>query len=44
MKPSEIQKKLSLKHDDYFRLHYIEPAIKAGFIEMTHPESPNLPN
>lgn len=43
MKRSEIQKKLSLKHDDYFRLHYIEPAMKAGFIEMTYPERPNHP-
>ena len=44
MKRSELQKKLGLKHDDYFRLHYIEPALKAGFIEMTYPESPNHPN
>ena len=44
MKRSEIQKKLGLKHDDYFRLNYIEPAMKAGFIEMTYPDSPNHPN
>ena len=44
MKRAEIQKKLGLKHDDYFRLNYIEPAMKAGFIEMTYPESPNHPN
>lgn len=44
MKRSEIQKNLGLKHDDYFRLHYIEPAMKAGFIEMTYPDSPNHPN
>jgi len=44
MKRSELQKKLELKHDDYFRLHYMEPALKAGFIEMTYPESPNHPN
>ncbi|MDZ7721064.1 MAG: hypothetical protein U5K72_19745 [Balneolaceae bacterium] len=44
MKRSEIQNKLELKHDDYFRLNYIEPAIKEGFIEMTYPNSPNHPN
>ncbi len=44
MKRSEIQKKLGLKHDDYFRLHYIEPAMKTGIIEMKYPESPNHPN
>lgn len=44
MKRSEIQRKLGLKHDDYFRLHYIEPAMKARLIEMTYPDSPNHPN
>ena len=44
MKRSEIQKIIGLKHDDYFRLHYIEPSMKAGLIEMTHPDSPNHPN
>lgn len=44
MKRSEIQEKLGLKHDDYFRLHYIEPALKGGFIEMKYPERPNHPN
>ena len=44
MKRSEIQRKIGLKHDDYFRLNYIEPAMKTGFIEMTYPDSPNHPN
>ena len=44
MKRSEIQKKLGLKHDDYFRLHYIDPAMKTGYIEMKYPDSPNHPN
>ncbi|MEX0890216.1 MAG: hypothetical protein WDZ33_01630, partial [Balneolaceae bacterium] len=44
MKRSEIQQKLGLKHDDYFRLNYLEPAMKSGLIEMTFPDSPNHPN
>lgn len=44
MKRVEIQKKLGLKHDDYFRLHYIDPALKTGLIELKYPDSPNHPN
>jgi ATP-dependent DNA helicase RecG len=36
----EIQKKLGLKDPDHFREAYINPAIKAGLIEMTISESP----
>ncbi len=43
MKRSEIQQALQLKHDDYFRVEYILPALEAGMIEQTHPESPNHP-
>ncbi|MBU1720794.1 MAG: hypothetical protein KKA07_17140 [Bacteroidetes bacterium] len=43
MKRAEIQEKLDLKHDDYFRLNYIVPALEKGFIEMTFPNNPNNP-
>jgi len=43
MKRSEIQQVLQLKHDDYFRVEYILPALESGVIEQTHPESPNHP-
>jgi len=43
MKRSEIQQILQLKHDDYFRVEYILPALESGIIEQTHPESPNHP-
>jgi len=44
LKRAEIQSKLDLKSDDYFRVNYIIPAIEAGYIEMMYPESPNHPN
>jgi len=43
MKRVEIQERLALKHDDYFRVHYIIPAIEEGFIQMKYPDSPNHP-
>lgn len=43
MRRSEIQKLLNIKHDDYFRLNYIIPAIEEGFIEMKFPDNPNHP-
>jgi len=44
MKRAEIQKLLDLKHDDYFRLNYINPALETGYIEMKYPESLNHPD
>ncbi|MEA2078051.1 MAG: DUF4062 domain-containing protein [Candidatus Marinimicrobia bacterium] len=44
MKRSEIQDLLGLKHDDYFRVNYILPALKLKVIEMTIPDKPNNPN
>jgi predicted HTH transcriptional regulator len=43
MKRSEIQKILQLKHDDYFRLNYINPTLEKQFIELLYPDSPNHP-
>lgn len=40
LKRSEIQEKLSLKHEDYFREKYLSPALEAGLIEMTIPDKP----
>jgi len=44
MKRSEIQKTLQLKHDDFFRVNYIIPALNYGIIEMKYPDNPNHPN
>lgn len=43
MKLKQIQKKLGLKHEDHFRDHYLQPALKAGVVEMTQPDSPKSP-
>ena len=43
MKRAEIQQVLQLKHDDYFRVEYILPALELGIIEQTFPESPKHP-
>jgi len=40
MKRTEIQKKLEIKHEDYFRESYLLPALKAALIEMTVPDKP----
>jgi len=42
-KRSDIQQKLDLKSDDYFRTNYIIPSLEAGVIEMTFPDNPNHP-
>ena len=44
MKRSEIQDLLGLKHDDYFRVNYIVPALELKIIEMTIPDKLNSPN
>ena len=44
MKRTEIQEKLDLKHDDFFRTHYIAPAQNLGYIDRSFPGSPNHPN
>jgi len=43
MKRAEIQLALQLKHDDFFRIQYIIPALESGVIEMTYPDIPNHP-
>ncbi len=36
----ELQKALGLKHDEHFRLAYLQPAMTAGLVEMTVPDKP----
>ncbi|MCA0447336.1 MAG: hypothetical protein LCH54_14015 [Bacteroidetes bacterium] len=43
MKRTEIQAKLELKHEDYFREKYLIPALNEGILEMTIPGKPNSP-
>ena len=40
MSRKEMQIKLSLKDDEYFRKSYLKPALQADIIEMTIPDSP----
>ena len=44
MKLKELMEKLGLSHRENFKKNYLEPAMKVGFVEMTHPESPNHPS
>ena len=44
MKLKELMDALELSHRENFKNNYLEPSMKAGFIERTHPESPNHPN
>lgn len=44
MKLKELMDALDLSHRENFKKNYLEPAMKAGFIEMTYPDSPNHPN
>ena len=37
----ELMVMLNLKHRPTFRKNYLHPALNAGLIEMTIPESPN---
>ena len=36
----QIQEQLGLRHDEHFRLSYLQPALVAGLIEMTIPDKP----
>jgi ATP-dependent DNA helicase RecG len=44
MKRAEMQHALQLKHNDFFRIQYIIPALESGVIEMTYPNIPKHPN
>ena len=41
---TELMEALGLSHRPTFRNNYIRPALDAGLIEMTHPESPTARN
>ncbi|MDR3322400.1 MAG: Fic family protein [Synergistaceae bacterium] len=40
---SEIMKGLKMSHRGTFRNNYLDPAIGAGYVEMTQPDSPRSP-
>lgn len=40
LSPSELQKRLGLKHRPTFRANYLHPALKHGVIEPTLPDKP----
>jgi Fic family protein len=39
----ELLRRLGLRHKPTFRKNYLNPALSAGFIEMTEPDSPRSP-
>lgn len=39
----DLMGKLGLAHRPTFRKNYLDPALQAAFIEMTHPDSPRSP-
>jgi Fic family protein len=39
----EMMERLSLSHRTYFRKNYLNPAVKLGFIEMSHLDKPRSP-
>lgn len=41
LKALECMKKLGLSHRPTFRQNYLQPAIQAGWVEMTLPDKPN---
>ena len=44
MKSAEIQEVLQMKHREYFRDTYLDPALNEGYVEMTFPDKPKHPN
>ncbi len=40
---AELMRSLSLKHVPTFRKNYLNPALEAGFIERTQPDTPQSP-
>lgn len=44
MKRQQIQDALQIKHNDYFRVEYITPALEQKYIELKYPKSNNHPN
>ena len=43
LKAGELMQHLRLAHRPTFRNNYLNPALAAGLIEMTHPDSPRSP-
>mgnify|MGYP003532432736 FL=1 len=43
MKVSELMEEVGLAHKATFRANYLKPALVAGLIEMTDPDSPKSP-
>lgn len=43
MSRDELQQQLQLKDRKSFRKRYLEPALKAGWLEMTLPDKPHSP-
>jgi Fic family protein len=43
LKTTELMRQLEMAHKATFRGNYLKPALAAGLVEMTDPESPNSP-
>ena len=44
LKVNELMSAVGLAHKATFRANYLTPALEAGLIEMTHPDSPRSPS
>ncbi len=40
---ADLLQRLNLRHKPTLRKNYLDPALAAGFLEMTQPNSPNSP-
>ena len=40
---TELMQLLNLRHLPTFRRNYLKPALEAGLLRMTQPDSPNSP-
>lgn len=43
LRTSELMGELGLTHKATFKSNYLKPALAAGFVQMTAPQSPNSP-
>jgi len=43
LKAAELMQRLGLRHRPTFRAHYLNPALAAGWVEMTDPDAPRSP-
>jgi ATP-dependent DNA helicase RecG len=40
---ADLMSAVGMSHRTFFRRKHLDPLIRAGLVQMTHPEDPNLP-